>query len=130
LSAEDAERLARLDHDKTFVVTSQEISQSLRPLQERGVNICPSDLHLRHTMTRCTKPFDIACVAPNGHMYSCGLVLGDREFAFGDAREHRLDQVMNDQSLPHAIEDMSRHHGDGCSGCPSLVAAHLDAIDH
>lgn len=130
LSEEDAERLSRLDHDRTFVVADGELSNTLRTLQERGINICQADLHLHHKMSRCTKPADIACVAPNGRMYSCGLVLGDQEFAMGDAREHRLVDVMNDQSLPHAIDDMTRHQGDGCSGCPSLVAAHLGAAEH
>ncbi len=125
LSEDDIEHLAQLDPAHTYLVADPNTSSGLRLLQDRGVQVCQSDLHLRHKVTQCTKPVDIACVGPDGRMFSCGLVLGDSEFALGDAREQRLDQVMRDESLPHRIDDMSRHPEHGCSGCPSLVEAHL-----
>ncbi len=125
LSEDDIERLMRLDPERTYLVADEATINGLRALQNRGLHVCQSDLHLREKMSRCTKPADIACVGPDGRMFSCGLVLGDREFALGDAREHRLDAVMTDATLPHTIEDMRRHPEHGCSGCPSLVEAHL-----
>jgi len=125
LSEDDIEHLTQLEAERTYLVCDSSTGQSLRPLKERGLHVCESDLHLREKMSRCTKPTDMACIGPDGRMFSCGLVLGDQEFSLGDAREQRLDAVMSDNSLPHTIEDMTRHPESGCCGCPSLVEQHL-----
>lgn len=125
LSEDDIERLTQLDKDRTYLVADASAMNGLQLLKDRGVQICQSDLHLGERMTRCTKPADIACVGPDGNMFSCGLVLGEKEFALGDARARGLGEVIADNSLPHAIDDTTRYREEGCHGCPSLVESHL-----
>jgi radical SAM protein with 4Fe4S-binding SPASM domain len=128
LSADDVERIARLDRERTFLVADGECMEALRVLQERGVQVCESDLHLRETLTRCTKPADMCCVGPDGHLFSCGLVLGEAEFALGNVRDRALGEVISDASLPHAIEDASRFPTRGCEGCPPYIAEQVEHL--
>lgn len=128
LTDDDIERLAQLDRRRTFLVADGECSHALRVFEERGVHVCKSDLHLREKFTRCTKPADMACVGANGQMFSCGLVLGEAEYALGNVHERRLGEVIADSRLPHMIEDAPRFPTRGCEGCPPYVAAQVEDL--
>ncbi len=129
LSEDDIERLMRLDRERTFLVADETAVSSLRFLEERGLHVCQSDLHLDEGVTRCNKPANIACVGPNGQLFSCGLVLGEQEYALGDVRDKRLSDVLRDESLPHTIEDTSRFPEHGCDACPPLMVEQIRRRD-
>jgi len=122
LTDEDIDRLSQLDRQKTFLVADGECSHALSVFEKRGVHVCKSDLHLRDKFTRCTKPADMACVGVDGQMFSCGLVLGEAEYALGSVHERPIGDVISDAKLPHAIEDAPRFPSRGCEGCPPYVA--------
>lgn len=128
LSDEDIDRLSTLDRQKTYLVADGNCSHALSVFEERGVNVRKSDLHLRDKFTRCTKPADIACVSADGQMFSCGLVLGEAEFALGPVQQRRMGDVIGDAALPHAIEDALRFPTRGCEGCPPYVAEQVTGM--
>jgi radical SAM protein with 4Fe4S-binding SPASM domain len=128
LTDDDIERLAQLDRGKTYLVADGECSHALSVFAQRGVNVCKSDLHLRDKFTRCTKPADMACVSADGQLFSCGLVLGETEYALGSVHERRMGDVIADERLPHAIEDAPRFPTRGCEGCPPYVAEQVERL--
>lgn len=125
LSEDDIERLMGLERERTFLVADASAIGALRFLEEHGLHVCESDSHVANSAGRCNKPANIACVGPDGQLFSCGLVLGEKEYALGDVRDRRLDDVMRDESLPHVIEDTRRYPGRGCNACPPLVAEQM-----
>jgi len=128
LTAEDIQRVTGLDPALTYLVADGECTGALGALQDRGLHICKSDLHLRESFTRCTKPADMACVGVDGHLFSCGLVLGEAEYALGDVRNRHLGEVIGDAGLPHAIADATRFPTRGCEGCPPYVAEQVERL--
>lgn len=128
LTDEDIERLAQLDRQKTYLVADGECSHALRQFEQRGVHVCKSDMHLAEKFTRCTKPADMACVGADGQMFSCGLVLGETEYALGPVHERPIGDVIGDDKLPHAIEDALRFPSRGCQGCPPYVAQQVGQL--
>ncbi len=128
LTDEDIDRLSMLDRQKTYLVADGNCSHALSVFEARGVNVRKSDLHLRDKFTRCSKPADIACVSADGQMFSCGLVLGETEFALGPVQERRMSDVLGDTGLPHAIEDALRFPTRGCEGCPPYVAEQVTGM--
>ncbi len=128
LTDDDIEHVTALDPQRTYLVADDECKGALSALQERGLHVCKSDLHLRETLTRCTKPADMACVGADGQLFSCGLVLGEAEFALGNVRERPLGDVIADASLPHAINDAARFPTRGCEGCPPYIAEQVEQL--
>ncbi len=128
LTGDDVERVSGLDPKLTYLVADGECMSALNTLQERGLHVCKSDLHLRETFTRCTKPVDMACVGADGHLFSCGLVLGESEFALGNVRERLLGEVIADTNLPHVIDNATRYPTRGCEGCPPYIAEQVEQL--
>jgi hypothetical protein len=122
LTPEDIEQITGLDSKLTFLVADGECMGALRELQARGLSVCKSDLHLREKFTHCTKPADMACVGSDGHLFSCGLVLGETQYLLGNVHERPLGEVIGDAKLPHAIMDAAQYPTRGCEGCPPYIA--------
>lgn len=122
LSEDDLEQLTHLEPAKTFVLADKDDLDALWFLRASGVQLCEANVTLDERAQRCTKPEEIACVGPDGHLFSCGLVLGDKEFALGDSRDRHLSEVMKDDTLPHAIPDTTVYPVRGCDACPPVIA--------
>lgn len=122
LSEDDIERLGRLDPNKTYLVADKAHMASLRFLEGKGVQLCEANVLATERDTNCTKPEEIVCVASDGRLFSCGLVLGDERYAMGDSRHRTLHEVSEDESLPHAVLDTSGFSPSGCDACPPLIA--------
>jgi len=125
LSEDDVEHITGLDPKLTYLVADESALPSLRFLEERGLHLCKANNHMPDSVKCCNRPSDLACVGADGQLFSCGLVIGDREYQLGDYRERRLDDVMADESLPHAVTNVDRFPKSGCDGCPPLIAEAL-----
>lgn len=122
LSDEDIEHLAGLDTAKTYIMAERDAIESLRFLEEKGIRLCESKLRPEERSPRCTKPEAIACVGLDGHLFTCGLVLGNERYSLGNVQERPLDAIMSDRSLPHEVSDTAPHPERGCDACPPLMA--------
>lgn len=122
LSEDDIERLSRLDSEKTYLVADKAHIASLRFLEAKGIRLCEANVLAAERVAHCTMPEEIACVGPDGRLFSCGLVLGDERYAMGDSQHRTLHDVTADESLPHAVTDTAAFPSTGCDACPPLIA--------
>ncbi len=122
LSEADIERLSRLDSEKTYLVADKAHIASLRFLEEKGIRLCEANIRAAERVPHCTKPEEIACVGPDGRLFSCGLVLGDERYAMGNSQQRALHEVKMDDSLPHSVPDTAAFPSTGCDACPPLIA--------
>lgn len=122
LQALELEYLSKLDSEKTYIVADKSDAMVLDPLRERGINVCIANVRELNDAQSCQSPEDIACVGIDGELFTCGLVLGDDQFKLGNVQGNRLQTVMEDKNLPHAVSDSHNHHDGGCDGCPPHIA--------
>lgn len=122
LSEDDIERLSRLDSEKTYLVADKAHIASLRFLEGKGIRLCEANVQAAERVPHCTKPEEIACVGPDGSLFSCGLVLGEERYAMGDSQNRALQKVQVDESLPHSVPDTAAFPSTGCDACPPLIA--------
>lgn len=122
LQAPEIECLLKLDAKLTFIMAEKSDAVELEPLRERGLNVCVANVRKPDRPEFCESPEDIACVGIDGELFTCGLVLGEEAYSFGNVRDLFLKNAMTDQSLPHAVAQTGAHHEHGCDGCPPHVA--------
>lgn len=125
LSENDIEHLGRLNLKETYLIAEEKTLESLHFLSTLGVQLCDSKVCVEDHDWPCRSPEDMACVAPDGTLYSCGFVLGNDDFTLGDAREKILSGVMNDSSLPRTIDTATLPHNHGCDACPPRIAKRI-----
>lgn len=118
----DIGRLLQLDRDKTYLIVESRLLDAYRPLEERGLRVCAADVRPEERLSPCPNPEAIACVGIDGRLFTCGLVLGDKDFHLGNVLEHGLARVMADASLPHSVPESVAYHDHGCDGCPPHMA--------
>ncbi len=125
LSDGEIEHIEKLDTANTYLLADKEVLDSLRFLEDKGVQLLESHLTLDVRNSPCTGGETIACVGSDGGLYTCGLVLGDKEYAMGHSQDRKLHVIMKDGALPHAVQDtMSRPDG-GCDACPPRMVRRL-----
>ncbi len=122
LAPEDVERLTALDASLTFLIADEAVLESLASLQASGIGLCRANVREDERHSDCGNPKDIVCVGIDGHLFTCGLVLGDEHYRLGSVLKRGLSAVMQDKSLPHAVPDAGDYPTHGCDGCPSHVA--------
>lgn len=125
LSREDRRALLKLEWDKTFIIAPSEVLDGFRELESSGIRLCAANI-TREGSHECTKPEAMACVGPDGQLFSCGLVLGERAYALGHAYDRSIDSVLGDEDLPHAVPEDYAYPKGGCDGCPPLMAERLE----
>lgn len=127
LSEDDFERLGQLEANKTVILANRDEVASLSFLEQQGIRVCDANIGEADRPTPCAQPEGMACVGPDGSLFSCGLVMGEDSYALGDSRGRNLEDVMHDEALPHAIDDQANHREHGCDACPPLIAERLRA---
>jgi radical SAM protein with 4Fe4S-binding SPASM domain len=126
LTREEAERLAELDTDRTWLFMEADVREQLPAVDDLQLNIYDATGQDQEVVApECHLPEEMTCVGANGSMYTCGLVLGDRNYGFGNFFNRRLNDVMKDESLPHHIpEGLPKSHHK-CNGCPPLMVQRM-----
>lgn len=122
LSEDDVEQLTHLDPSKTYLIGDENVLNGLRSLRDLGLQFCEATVGPHARMASCTNPQELVCVGIDGRLSTCGLVLGEENYHLGNVLDRGLKNVLQDTSLPHAIEDTSTYPSHGCDGCPPHVA--------
>lgn len=123
LDPADAEVIEQLDIQKTRVFVDGEHIESARFVEALGVPLhCADGLHDHEEQPHCDLPSTMACVGPEGTMYTCGLVLGKEQFSLGHILGRKLTSVIEDNTLPHEIPAGASTSTHRCNGCPPLMA--------
>jgi hypothetical protein len=122
LSEDDVERLTHLDRSTTYIIADAPVLAALRPLRDLGMQFCDATVTAEERKASCTNPKELVCVGIDGRLFTCGLVLGDEDYAFGSVLDRGLKKTLQDTNLPHAIHDTTPFAEHGCDGCPPHVA--------
>ena len=101
LSEEDVEHLSQLNTGKTVLVADRELINELRLLVGNVIRLCESNIRPEERSALCTHPGSIACVAPDGKFYCCGLHVGEARYELGSVHRRQLQDIMRDDTLPH-----------------------------
>jgi len=117
--------LAPVEHlnpQLTHLFLDDELIEAMPFVQELGVPVHSAMGQDQETVSpECHLPEEMTCVGSSGHLYTCGLVLGEQEYSLGNIFDRKLQTIMTDESLPHVIPEglpKVKHH---CNGCPPLM---------
>ena len=126
LTPHEARQLMRLDRDMLCVFVDDPSPVSMKFATDMGLKVHPAVAatggHSHGCVTpECHLPEAMACVGPEGTLYTCGLVLGDAKYRLGHFFERKLGHLMTDESLPHVIPAGLPIEGRGCACCPPLM---------
>lgn len=124
LARREARNLAALDAAKTCFMIPRDLAEPMAFIKEKGFRICEVSEDHEHTAT-CTLPGAMTCIGADGHLYTCGVVIGEEDYCFGNFFDKSLEAFVEDQSNRRAVpEDVCRARTQ-CAGCPPLMAKHL-----
>jgi len=110
---------------KTRIFVKHNALPAFSALESAGFKLSASDPQAYGDHPDCRGAERLVFVAPNGVLYTCGLVEGNEHYKLGNIFENRLEQMLRDPSLPHAVAKNIHHVSQGCDGCPSLIANFL-----
>lgn len=126
ICAEDVQLLkSHLKPASTYLFVEAEHRETAQPVEKAGFSVCVAGAAEDDALPTCDIPEDMVCVGPRGRLYTCGLVLGNEQFCLGNVREHALNAVMDDTSLPHVVPSDLRSHEHGCDHCPPSLVKRL-----
>ena len=122
LSDAHVQTLNGLDTTRPYMFVETVLVHEFRSMDALNVGVVGESITGHARKFKCTSPANIACVHSDGNMYCCGLVVGDEDFAMGDARSRPLVDVVHDENLRHAVRDTENYPLQGCDGCPSHLS--------
>jgi radical SAM protein with 4Fe4S-binding SPASM domain len=125
LSEDDLKAIRNLDAEKTHLLVSHKAFEGLKHLEEEGIAVAVADMTADDHTPPCDYPESMVCVGPRGHLYTCGLVLGNEKFCLGSVLERDLKRVVDDKDLPHVVPQHVCWQEHGCDACPPFMVERL-----
>ncbi|MFO7975253.1 MAG: SPASM domain-containing protein [Candidatus Hydrogenedentota bacterium] len=127
LSPSELEKLKALDQRLFALFVDSEILDEMPLDNEEDIRAYKADCDGREfTKDDCIIPKNMSCIGPNGKMYACGYVYGDKKYAMGHCFDKELDAVMRDESIPRTIPRGDTTKRRRCNGCPPLMQRMLE----
>ena len=131
LGESDLHELTKLDIDKMCLFVDGERVGAMDFVEEKGIKVCSADVSHEDHSPPCQMPENMVCVASEGSLYTCGLVLGDERFNLGNVFEKPLQRVFDDKSLPHTVPaDIPHAEHQKCTACPPLMVKRVLGARH
>jgi len=94
---------------------------------EKEIHIFKADCDGREIMKEnCKIPKNMTCIGPNGNMYACGYVYGNKKYAMGHSLDKELDAFMRDEKIPRILPRGDAGKPRRCNGCPPLMKRMLE----
>lgn len=121
VSEADLHQFRELDLSKTCLFVGAGAYEEMRAIREQGIPVCVADVADEDHSPPCAMPECMVYVGPDGKVYTCGLVFGHKSFCLGSVFDRRLEDIVQDDSLPHSVNDRPR--GCTCNACPPIMAA-------
>ncbi len=125
LSDDDLKAIQNLEAEKTHLLVSGQAFDALKHLEDEGISVAIADMTADDHTPPCDYPESMVCVGPRGHLYTCGLVLGNEKFCLGSVLERDLKRVVDDESLPHVVPRSVCWQEHGCDACPPFMVERL-----
>jgi len=121
---QDLAAIQELDTGLVCIFAARDQMPRMVHLREAGLQLHvadPEDGDRHHT---CLMPGNMIFVNPEGVLYTCGMVKHNNDFRLGHVYDKKLNHVVHDPSLPHAVPEDAANDETACHGCPPLVAKH------
>jgi radical SAM protein with 4Fe4S-binding SPASM domain len=126
LTQAEIQQIKELDPAKTRVFVDKDHMDAMQLAQDMGLSLLEADgYEIGSHETSCTLPGEMTCIGAQGDLYTCGLVLGEKQYNLGHFFDRRLEQVMADGALPHEVSYETREPRKKCGGCPPRLAGLL-----
>jgi radical SAM protein with 4Fe4S-binding SPASM domain len=119
-SEADLRQLRRLDLAKACLFVDGAAYENMGNLRTAGIPLCAADVTEADCSAPCDMPECMVYVGAEGRLYSCGLVVGQKNYCLGSVLESRLDRVVRDAARPRTVSE--RPPGNDCNGCPPIMA--------
>ena len=121
--------LRTLNGDRMCIFASGLEPDMARDLEKIGFQVCEARVAEQDHPSGCTMPGCMVFVGPEGAVYTCGLVFGNKSYCLGNVLDKRLSEVIEDESLPHTVEGYpGDRYGHSCDGCPPLMVKRISRI--
>lgn len=128
-AGDEIEAISQLNPARTRVFVKRSALSAFAPFEAAGFRVSAADPQPYGHHPDCRGAQRLVFVAPDGALYTCGLVEGNENYKLGNIFEDRFDQLLRDPSLPHAVAENIHRVSSGCDGCPSLIANFLARED-
>lgn len=122
---QEVEELKRLDSTRTWLFVNSEVYDRLSILERENIRVRIADVCSEDHEPPCDMPDSLVFVAPDGNLYTCGLVLGNDQYRLGHIMEKPLNDVIDDPSVHRFIPKTVPHRHNGCAGCPPILAKRM-----
>jgi radical SAM protein with 4Fe4S-binding SPASM domain len=127
LTPSEVKKLTTLDQGLFGMFVDSAVIDRMPVSENTGIRVYKADCDGRETMVgNCTIPEGMTCIGPNGKMYACGYVYGNKKYAMGHCFEKELSAVMTDDSIPRMIPRGDPGRERRCNGCPPLMQRMLE----
>ena len=114
--------MSDFDPGKTYLLAPSLSSKSKEKMCRCGFTLC--EPQRKPEAPPCNYPEDMLCVGPEGKIYPCGRVIGDKAFSIGDVRTVPIGKAVShkDEAMLEII------HGKACkcNACAPLMAEDMN----
>lgn len=121
----ERDTLQALDPEKTQILAKAKTVEELRASGQIPFALLVADPQPYGEKPECEGPTQLLFVNSCGRVYTCGLVEDKPEYALGTIFSRTFSELLSDPELPHRVQPHQHIVGDGCDGCPSLLASLL-----
>lgn len=125
VKAADLKGLRHLDPGKTWVFLSKDGASAKKAIEKAGYYVCDSEVHHAEPAEGCEGPENLLFIGPDGMVYCCGVMLGNKSFKLGHVLEQPIENLLNSTgSVRRVPKGFVRPEG-GCDGCPNKMAGRM-----
>ena len=121
VSKGDAQHLADLDPGKTWVCFDSDIPEATSALKEHNIQFQVATPSKKNHCATC-RPDNIVFVSPEGLLYTCGLVKGEKNYCMGSVLEKPISNLLHDKLKAKGIPEGAIPQGRMCEACPPILA--------
>jgi radical SAM protein with 4Fe4S-binding SPASM domain len=120
LNDEDTKNLIKLESTLTHLFVPEKELGLFDQMAKYGISV--------HSCTpppegqeQCSMPGSMLFVTTEGQLYTCGMVNGESGFCLGDVHVGFFNEILHDDTKPHAVTKAAMTRENGCMGCPPLI---------
>ncbi len=125
ISTNEIKILSTLKKDLTQVFVKKKVFDKFKKLKEMGIFLGIADPQEYGEKPNCEGASKLLYVDNNGTIYTCGLVAGMKNYRLGTIHNGKFNEIVNDPTLPHTVDEKIHKVNEGCDGCPSLIVRYL-----
>lgn len=125
ITTNEIKALGSLKKELTQIFVKKKAFEKFKKLKEMGLFLGIADPQEYGDKPNCEGASKLLYVDNEGSIYTCGLVVGMRNYKLGNIYDRKFQEIVKDPSLPHTVDEKIHKVNEGCDGCPSLLIRYL-----